>query len=370
MGWTDFADGAARLRPVAAATFRLIGTALIAYLFIIVLISASAQNGVAARLGKLEKPLDYSAAYAQLPDADVAKRTLKNLRDQERDLEARRIVAARTASEGADELAVQMGPLRTLMRRVVSIPGCAVSNAPAAEIGQINEVLSILRQCVGEPGTPPDLKLAIETGLAATAPDGRNLAQIERDVLLANREIGTIGARLERVVLARRNHEQLVAAMQPIVDSFGELAVLRQSWMVGGNVIAEFPPSMMHIVLAFVSGLFGGLLLTLVLVVYPKNGIVLSGGGGFGARILLGGLISLCVFVVIGGGTAVLGTNGAFADGDANFLAFCAIGILAGMFSDRVASWLSQRADMFFSDKRLRDGTAGPEDEPAATGNI
>ena len=56
--------------------------------------------------------------------------------------------------------------------------------------------------------------------------------------------------------------------------------------------------------------------------------------------------------VVLGGGTAVLGTSGGFGDGEANFLAFCAIGILAGMFSDRVAQWLSGRADAFFSRDR------------------
>jgi hypothetical protein len=105
-----------------------------------------------------------------------------------------------------------------------------------------------------------------------------------------------------------------------------------------------------QLLLAFASGLFGALLITLVLVVYPKNDLTLSSGeGGYGARILLGGLISICVFVVLGGGTAVLGTSGAFAEGEANFLAFCAIGILAGMFSDRVANWLSARAETFFT---------------------
>jgi hypothetical protein len=44
----------------------------------------------------------------------------------------------------------------------------------------------------------------------------------------------------------------------------------------------------------------------------------------------------------------VLGSNDP-VQGTANSMAFCAIAILAGMFSDRVAAWLSARADSFFS---------------------
>ncbi|MGL4543439.1 MAG: hypothetical protein ACRCUI_13085, partial [Polymorphobacter sp.] len=43
---------------------------------------------------------------------------------------------------------------------------------------------------------------------------------------------------------------------------------------------------------------------------------------------------------------------------EANFMSFCAIGMLAGMFSDRVAQWMSARADMFVDTTRLTEEDA------------
>lgn len=57
----------------------------------------------------------------------------------------------------------------------------------------------------------------------------------------------------------------------------------------------------------------------------------------------------MCVYVVLSGGAAILGTAGTLGDAPANVMTFCAVGVLAGMFSDRVAFWLSDRADVFFS---------------------
>jgi hypothetical protein len=118
--------------------------------------------------------------------------------------------------------------------------------------------------------------------------------------------------------------------------------------MIFATDLTALPPSVTQILLAFVSGMFGALLVTLILIVYP-NFQLTRVQESYGPRILLGGLIALCVFVVLGGGTAVLGTASAFANGEANFLAFCAICILSGMFSDRAAAWLSERAATFFN---------------------
>lgn len=46
-------------------------------------------------------------------------------------------------------------------------------------------------------------------------------------------------------------------------------------------------------------------------------------------------------------------------------MTFCAVGVLAGMFSDRAAFWLSDRADMFFSRKEPREGESGEPDNSA-----
>ncbi|MGZ8997946.1 MAG: hypothetical protein ACXW2T_03720, partial [Allosphingosinicella sp.] len=63
----------------------------------------------------------------------------------------------------------------------------------------------------------------------------------------------------------------------------------------------------------------------------------------YGGRILLGGLIALGVFVLLFSGVAVLGGSESNANSH-NLMAYAAIGILSGMFSDQAAGWLSERS--------------------------
>lgn len=120
--------------------------------------------------------------------------------------------------------------------------------------------------------------------------------------------------------------------------------------MVGSGLgsLVYLSPPLLQLLLTFVSGLLGALLVTLILIVYPSNQILSEADARPVTRTFLGGLVALCVYVVLLGGTAVLGSgNSAHAAGN-NYMAFVGIGILAGMFSDRVAGWLSTRADQFF----------------------
>jgi hypothetical protein len=113
--------------------------------------------------------------------------------------------------------------------------------------------------------------------------------------------------------------------------------------------------------LATVSGLFGALLITLILFVYPDNRYKFTRTKSYFGRILLGGLIALGVFVLMFSGVAVLA--GPDSSGSAqNLIAYGGIGILAGMFSDQAAGWLSDRS-MFKPD----GDSAGrvPAEEPA-----
>jgi hypothetical protein len=129
---------------------------------------------------------------------------------------------------------------------------------------------------------------------------------------------------------------------------FSETDVLRKNQLLGGSMLLQFPPPMLQILLAFASGAFGALLITLILVVYPNTGLTLSESASVGPRIMLGGMIAMCVYIVLLGGTAVLGSSPAITAAGTNYMAFCAIAILGGMFSDRVAFWLSDRANAFF----------------------
>lgn len=154
--------------------------------------------------------------------------------------------------------------------------------------------------------------------------------------------------------------QNILKAAEPLGMIFSDVTALKDTFPLS-PFVAKIPPAILQIVMAFVSGLFGALLVTLVLIVYPNNSISASAGGKILSRIFLGGLISTGVYIVLGGGTALLGGNIAFDESKANFMTFCAVGVLAGMFSDRVALWLSKRADTFFGERDKLTPESSPE---------
>jgi H+/Cl- antiporter ClcA len=133
-----------------------------------------------------------------------------------------------------------------------------------------------------------------------------------------------------------------------VQNAFQDIELLQTNWVFGVTGLAYLPPSIMQIFLCFLSGLFGALLLTLILIVYPNSELKSAGTASFWNRIFLGGLTAVGAFVMIGGGVAVISSSDTLFNGRSNFMSFCAIGILAGMFSDRVAKWLSRTATTMF----------------------
>jgi hypothetical protein len=132
--------------------------------------------------------------------------------------------------------------------------------------------------------------------------------------------------------------------------------------------LVGFPPFIIRVLLSFFSGTFGALLITMVFVVYPSKLRERVSSKLYYKRVFLGGLVALTVFIVLTGGASILGTSEVSTD-DANVMSFTAIGLLAGMFSDTVADWLSARAKTMFSsdedDLRKKDDTDGAAERPA-----
>lgn len=338
---------------IDAASFRAflklfghaLGALFIAYLFAIVLMVASAQSGVADQLARLSPQQNYSTAYANWRESQERDKRLATLWAERDGLRIELADAEQKEIRESDQYGMEVAPVRALRSRLAHIPGCVFDLRQENPI-DVAESLSILRHCLQSGELPRPLAAQVNQVLEGSA----NVIPMGRAWLNARRVVEQSAKRLAEVERKIANLERQQGAARGVRESFNELAALDGRWLIGGSALAGLPPSMTQIVLAFAAGLFGALLITLVLLVYPKNKFQpSSGGGGVAGRVLLGGLISLCVFVVLGGGTAVLGASSSFADGEANFLAFCAIGILAGMFSDRVASWLSDRADSFFA---------------------
>lgn len=339
-----------RSKRLMAGAGRLIVAALLAYMFVIVLMTASAQSEVGARLkaAKVDS-VDYAAGYALLADADAKQRAAAKKRAQRDTLAAafrrseKAYVAANDYYLGLEE------PLQAVLAELEGAGICKISHGEALIVSAVGTALDRMESCAGREDVPAALRREAELVLkgkeALLAASKTWLkARIARDDdMKALEEVEQYPGRADKA-------EEAVRALRA---PFSSVAVLRDSLMLGGGLLVPLPPSLMQIILSFFSGLFGALLVTLVLAVYPNNDLgITTPGGNYGERILLGGLIAVCVFVVVGGGAAVLGSTNSFADGTANFQAFSAIGVLAGMFSDRVAKWLSDRATHFYGDDK------------------
>lgn len=359
MAKLDISKASALAAPLLKKLWRLLAAGALAYAFLIVLMSASIQAGVAERLATLQPAIDYGSASSIWGQSVAGDNELRQLRADRRDTAGASEAAERALEEANELYLANEAPLRALQRRLSGNPSCAFE-LPSVAGGGVEETLTFVRQCVTDPETPQTIRTEAERVLASAGP----LLESGRKWMEAGRDLRSHQARLQRIETDLKEIAARQAERKAVRERFGELESFAASGWWGAASLAQLPPAVTQIVLVFVSGLFGGLLLTMVLIVHPHSGLGLTTpGGDYGALIMLGGLIAICVFVVIGGGTAVLGTSEPLAEGEANFLAFCTIGILSGMFSERVANWLSERANTFFS-RRQTNGAPLPFPAP------
>ena len=152
---------------------------------------------------------------------------------------------------------------------------------------------------------------------------------------------------------------ELLKKLEPIRVHFAVLDSLdTPRWFP--TSLANYPPFIVHVLLSFFSGMFGALLVTMVFVVYPSKLRERVSAKLYYKRVFLGGLVAVTVFIVLTGGASILGT-GDTGQVATNVMSFTAIGLLAGMFSDTVADWLSVRAKTMFSTED--DGKDGRDDQ-------
>jgi hypothetical protein len=321
---------------LARGFMRALFSAIVAALFLLVLLVASAQQQV---MNNLEPGTSYSVARKVVADADLARRTLS----AEQDLHEQLTAAKRDREEQVNELE---GHLYTSMATVDRITAAIAQSklCPSLRIDGATEGLarwSAVYGCYSSGTVPADTIDDLKT-LTDPANDPTKLASritgAKFDLQSAVMQLATTDARIEA---DRQTIEQAAKASNAL-----QIVVLLDHSFIGAFGLTWIPPALMQILLCFLSGLFGALLITLVLLVYPNNELSFARSNSFWNRILLGGLIAVGVFVMIAGGVAVLGSSEAILNGQNNFLSFCAIGMLAGGFSDRFAKWLSDNATM------------------------
>lgn len=321
----------------------VIGGAAIVFFFAVTVMIATAQQDVMSRMKTEQLSVGYSSAL--LMD--------RHARDADKQREAWQLEQQRTTEQ-----------LRSDQSQLSQAQGQA--DLAWAELGPLAGKVATLGLCdIAIPATADERARAVAaTAIERCSPEGSMKSTAERTLKAATDQAGqfltAVGPYLQKQAKLSSDQAKLDAIVEQIQlrtltpdegkaeRSFSNMEVLLQPWMLGGKFLVQFPPALLQILLSFFSGLFGALLVTLVLIVYPKNLLGGENSAHVLERTMLGGLIALCVYIVLLGGTAVLGSGTPNEGAGSNNMAFAGIGILAGMFSDRVAGWLSKQADTFF----------------------
>jgi cell division protein FtsB len=350
---------------VLRATGRVIIAMVVAYLFIIVLLVATAQQKVVDSLAADNVGFNYNVAVRYY----FGKESLTAVRTQNSRALRESTGRLRKANDGVSDaqrsLAAQAADLRDDLARLAAAgcPSQQFAGDAAPDPAALLSAAEATRHCVAESrAANPALRDAatdVDAGADAIHKSLDDIAGLNRDI---DDEKDQAKA-LEEERTAISNEVNAAAKASGIITI---LRVFEESPWPLAQPLVYVPPSLMAIILAFTSGLFGALLITLVIFVYPDSRFKFTKSASYAGRILLGGLIALGVFVLLFSGVAVLGGSEATGNSQ-NLMAYAAIGILSGMFSDQAAGWLSERSTMAMptgQDALAQSGQSGAQ--PAA----
>jgi hypothetical protein len=336
-------DFRTRLLEWCTHGLKIIGAFVIAWFFVVSLMVATAQQAAVVRLHQNGLNMDYGMAVSKRMTAYNQRQLAQEESDYLDQLTAAQLRIEPMVDAAAQRVDQQWADLEPKVSAIQKSGLCGISSAPAQTASARTAIAHAIQRCT--PGSRSALgDAALIAGLReqARAFEGVANTYIDADKHL----LGILGAvQATQADLAKA--DQGSKEDSDLSNVFSDMDAIADM-IPGGNFVANFPPTLMQIILTFVSGLFGALLVTLVLIVYPSNQIMTVADARPVTRTFLGGFIALCVYIVLLGGSAVLGSAAAQSGAGDNYMAFAGIGILAGMFSDRVAGWLSRRADEFF----------------------
>lgn len=353
------ANRLSRAKAFAHWTARALVAILVTYVFVVVLLVATAQQKVDDALTKEAVGYDYSVAVRYYFGKDNVKNSVVENSQAVKQSTARLRAANDRLQSASRMLAAEAADLAEDLGRLTAA-GCPAPPAPDTPPtpAELVAMAVATQHCAAErgpanPAIPPiaaevlEGQRAVQKSLDDTAGLKRDSDDIQDglDLLQAQR------IRIDKQMESAARSSDIIAVLKVFEDSRWPLA--RQ--------LVYVPPALTGIILASVSGLFGALLITLILFVYPDNPYKFTRTNSYFGRILLGGLIALGVFVLMFSGVAVLA--GPNASGSAqNLIAYAGIGILSGMFSDQAAGWLSDRS-VFKPDGE--SGTLAPAEDAA-----
>jgi hypothetical protein len=339
-------------RLIGKGATRLIASLFIWLVFMVFLTTAVTQQNVSARVEKTALDLGYSGTLALVKDFNQRQQELPDLRRAQAELsnELKRQQAADYEAQGKYRDSWEHA--RPIIKLLSKVPKCDIALDPKKSIEEKDRVTlwEQAKLCVSQNA----IKLSKKN---AETIDTSVFIELHRKALTTSDAVRKTQKQVDDGAVAIAKVANPSADEAKAIASFRDADVLRgfalTRWLV------DFPPPVLQLLLSASAGAFGALLITLILLVYPKTDLNFSSSGGFWERIMLGGFIAVCVYIVLLGGTAVLGTA-SFDQAGANYMTFCAISVLAGMFSDRVAHWLSSRADLFFKEQESVEAPLAP----------
>jgi hypothetical protein len=322
-------------------TARTLVAILVTYVFIVALLVATAQQKVDDALTKEAVGYDYSVAvryyfgreslkHVVSENSEAIKRSTAQLRAANDRVQSANLVLNAEAADLSEDIA---------RLTAAGCPAPAAPDTPPTPAELVGMAMAT-QHCAAERGESapaiPPVAAEVLAGQRAVQKSLDDTAGLKRDA-------DDVQDRLDLLLAERNDINKQTEAAARSGDIIAILRVFEDSQWPLAKQLVYVPPALTGIILATVSGLFGALLITLILFVYPDNRYKFTRSKSYFGRILLGGLIAIGVFVLMFSGVAVLA--GPNASGSAqNLIAYSGIGILAGMFSDQAAGWLSDRS--------------------------
>jgi PAS domain-containing protein len=328
-------------KTLAHWTARTLVAILVTYAFVVVLLVATAQQKVDDALTKEAVGYDYSVAVRYYFGKESLRNTVGENSEAVKQSTARLRAANDRLQSSGRMLAAEAADLAEDLARLTAA-GCPAPPAPDSPPtpAELVSMAVATQHCAAERGSANP---AIPPVAAEVLEGQRSVQKSLDDTAGLKRDADDIQDRLDLLQTERVAIDKQAEAAARSGDIIAVLNVFEDSRWPLARQLVYVPPALTGIVLASVSGLFGALLITLILFVYPDNRYKFTRTNSYFGRILLGGLIALGVYVLMFSGVAVLA--GPNASGSAqNLVAYAGIGILAGMFSDQAAGWLSDRS--------------------------
>jgi hypothetical protein len=318
---------------------RILAAAAVVLLFFSTLVAATAQQSILATLGAFggERTPGYSEALERWRALRAADKVAAGERETVQRLKREILTGGFALERGRraeESLRVEAASVVADLEQT----RCATSATSPMSLAELDALMTRTERCLLR--NPP------ATAEAAQVADARvNLAQatqaVERtrqDLAGREKELAELEAGLARAEDGADGSGPALRAAFQDYAFVEKVAVL--AWLVSA------PPFLTQLLLITVSGAFGAVLVLLIVIVYPDNQMKLTRGEGYFARIALGAIVAIALYVILTSGVAVIQGAPALAGGT-NAMAFALVGLIAGAFANNVARWISERADTF-----------------------